>query len=282
VSEARNIGLSKANGHYVYFVDSDDRITNNCLFELYNDIQETKCDVAVCNYDIENQNIILNHENRIFVFDDRIRLSKEKKISIQSSDIFKKPESSQGNFLTRFAPMGHFLFQRNIIEDNKIRFTYGSKFGEDTEFFTKVIFHSQFITFDKEVLSHCVQNNLSVTRRKNYSDSELLNLVFQYVGTFFRLKKYLYNHKAPNIFVNYISDTIIPETIINIFKRLIIEGYPKDKLVYILKNKEIKKAIHKYKVSFKNKINTKRSIKIIIFRLLIKIFYLIFVRGSKR
>ncbi len=33
---ARNIGIRKAKGKYIYFLDSDDLITDNCLEKLYN------------------------------------------------------------------------------------------------------------------------------------------------------------------------------------------------------------------------------------------------------
>lgn len=46
VSIARNIGLNKAVGKYISFVDSDDYIDNNFLEKLYNEIDKNKAQVA--------------------------------------------------------------------------------------------------------------------------------------------------------------------------------------------------------------------------------------------
>lgn len=45
LSAARNTGLSKAHGEYVWFLDSDDTIEPNCLKELINRVQLLKLDV---------------------------------------------------------------------------------------------------------------------------------------------------------------------------------------------------------------------------------------------
>lgn len=44
VSAARNTGLDRAGGKYVWFVDSDDMIAANCLGAIKNRLEETNCD----------------------------------------------------------------------------------------------------------------------------------------------------------------------------------------------------------------------------------------------
>lgn len=50
-STARNIGLEKAAGDYIIYLDSDDFITSDTFFEdIYNKIQETKSDIVLYKY----------------------------------------------------------------------------------------------------------------------------------------------------------------------------------------------------------------------------------------
>lgn len=45
---ARNIGIKKATGKYITFVDSDDYIDKNMLEDLYHLVQEKDADIAIC------------------------------------------------------------------------------------------------------------------------------------------------------------------------------------------------------------------------------------------
>lgn len=50
LSAARNSGLEQAQGEYVYFLDSDDEITPNCIEELTRPLQNKKYDFIIGNY----------------------------------------------------------------------------------------------------------------------------------------------------------------------------------------------------------------------------------------
>ncbi len=50
LASARNYGINKSNGKYIFFVDSDDFLDSNCLLDMYNVIEEKKVDMVICDY----------------------------------------------------------------------------------------------------------------------------------------------------------------------------------------------------------------------------------------
>src|SRR5699024_1200447 len=50
VSSARNKGISKANGEYVFFIDADDRLEDNALNLLYKYSLINKSDIIMSNF----------------------------------------------------------------------------------------------------------------------------------------------------------------------------------------------------------------------------------------
>ena len=78
LSDARNVGISKAKGRYIGFVDSDDYIKEDMYEILLNLIKKYDADVSICNlYDvIDGNECIRNKENGIREYS-RIDILKE-------------------------------------------------------------------------------------------------------------------------------------------------------------------------------------------------------------
>lgn len=78
LSDARNVGIAKAKGKYIGFVDSDDYIKEDMYEILINVIKEYDADVSICNlYDvIDGKEYIRNNENGIQKYS-RLEILKE-------------------------------------------------------------------------------------------------------------------------------------------------------------------------------------------------------------
>lgn len=57
LSSVRNLGIEKATGEYICFVDSDDYIDNGCFQFFYDKVVKTNADIVMCSYFIENNGV---------------------------------------------------------------------------------------------------------------------------------------------------------------------------------------------------------------------------------
>lgn len=121
VSVARNVGLEKAMGQWIWFIDSDDYIVDNALMVLSYAIKKTEGDTIFFGYRRQYGELV---KDKLVTSLDSI----EKRI-----------------FLERFYCYGNWalLFSNEIIKQHGIRFTIGLRMAEDLEFQYKYLYYCQ-------------------------------------------------------------------------------------------------------------------------------------------
>ncbi len=151
LSVARNSGLNIAKGEYVWFVDADDYIRENCLSRLI-DTADSYCldmlDFYMLRVDEDGKTI---------------------------SEIYNKPEFPfdqvvDGNrFMTDFTFYGgvcHFLFRNEFLKKHNLRFMPGI-YHEDEEFTPRALVFAQRVMVKQEACYFYLKRTGSILDKKD-------------------------------------------------------------------------------------------------------------------
>ncbi|MPQ44410.1 glycosyltransferase family 2 protein [Clostridium tarantellae] len=160
VSKSRNIGINKAKGKYIAFIDSDDYISNNMLETLFNNAENNYSDLVSCNhfniYENGKLKSILNYKEEI--------CNKEEFINN-----FVKNNIVNGKI---GMVLWDKLFRLDIINNNNIRFK--SIVLEDYLFIMQYcVYVNIYSSINKCLYYYRVINN-SLTKRFNFNIFENL------------------------------------------------------------------------------------------------------------
>ena len=150
-SSARNLGMTKAEGDYIWFVDSDDFIEHNCVAECLDICCRQDLDVLLfCADEIdENKNTIKQRQHFT---------------ESQISAVF-----SGKHFLTSkqyFNCIPFYIYRHQFLKEQNIRFSEGI-YHEDNEILPKIFYAAKRILGYNKVLYHVNLRPNSTTRSIN-------------------------------------------------------------------------------------------------------------------
>jgi|SRR5690554_38269 len=136
VSAARNLGLEKAKGEWICFVDGDDTIYSNSLDALMKKTDNSELEMVIARSYIYERGIMKSER---YKFNDTF-LEKT----------FNGYELIKDHFYKRGSVCG-CIFNNNFLKENKIKFPLNLKIGEDSIFVSLVHLYSQHIAFIDQV-----------------------------------------------------------------------------------------------------------------------------------
>lgn len=176
VSATRNVGLDKAKGDYIFFCDSDDYISYDCISKLLSTALKYDADLVGAGFkqfQSSSQKVLyINRADKLMVMD-----------TIGALNTY----GEKGSVCSFIAPK---LFNRTIIDNFRLRFDKGLYFKEDTAFTISFIEKAKTIVSLDEIVYYYrfhdnsttvkLVSNLKTWENRKIATFRILNLAKKY------------------------------------------------------------------------------------------------------
>ena len=188
VSYCRNLGIEKANGKYIMFVDSDDWIDSSMVEVMYKKAEENKLDLVMCSYIREfkdhSKEKIFNLPEEIIYKEDKVKNELLRKLVGPVKEELSNPE-----MLDALGTVWGKLYRADIFKENKINFVDLKEIGsaEDTLFNIFTFNYLKKVMFLNKPMYHYWRDNpKSVTSQYNPKLKEQRKVFFKYISDFIK------------------------------------------------------------------------------------------------
>ena len=148
VSKTRNLGIEKAEGEFLYFVDADDYVKDNMFSVLMKNIQIYNADISMCGYQIIEDKSTIEYygTKKQYLYNNN-----------EAIKIFLKEEQFG-------VALWNKIFRKTIIEN--LRFDEKLRINEDKWFLFNVILNANNVIYKDEILYSYIKRSTSATSGK--------------------------------------------------------------------------------------------------------------------
>lgn len=165
ISDARNFGMSKAIGDYLYFLDSDDWIEPDLLEICITTINKENSDYLIFGYSLDSEDFAGNLKQKIDIKHENV--------------VYHKGHDNVYFDKLKFGLLGYVwnkFYRHSFIRDNKFMFDNEVSLFEDLLFNARVFQVSDKMVFIENVLYHYINRNSSSLIKSFHPNSFELNI----------------------------------------------------------------------------------------------------------
>lgn len=236
VSMARNLGIDNAEGTFITFLDSDDALEPIFLETMHNYIQSFPGDLYYCGYYYRRQGKITGKVPSNFEM-----------IGDQMAYVLK------GKML---ASVGSWCIRRSFLQEIELRFFQGCSYGEDMEFFYKLLYRidpQRIVPIKVYLYNYNIRSN-SLSQRdsmwfsteRTLGEIEAKKRIYDYIGQFNNPRSSIYislaAERMKKTYLYYLWGTLLlgpKEDFCLLFQNYCIDkkSYPLDIPLKGIKNK---------------------------------------------
>jgi glycosyltransferase involved in cell wall biosynthesis len=243
VSVARNKGKDIAKGKYIYFLDSDDYITNDFIEKMINKCITHDLDMVFCGCDIVENNQVINKYTHLYSYTKEIN----KGIDILKLDIQGKIHIWTINV----------MFRKKMLDTKNVKYNAKTFYAEDVEFIYRSLFNAKIVG--------CIDESLVFYNQRSTSASYKFSVRrFTALGALNRLKHYFSDMSSDKELSQLINNRFCIELLM-IYDQYILyknnNDLNYDNIFYSLSKKN-SKSIKKFKVTSKRTLKQNILLKI--------------------